>query len=124
MSFAYTGMLGVFLTALLTRRRGNTASVLAALAAGVVVTTLLQDGIYGWWTRHLFGSPHKLAQFWWMPIGTVICFLICVSGRARPRDPDKTLVQPAQTEGFPVLSATEVPEPVGRSCPAVTAPIQ
>ena len=79
MSFAYTGMLGVFLTALLTKR-GNTISVLAALAAGVIVTTLLQDSIFGWWTGHIFGSPMKLASFWWMPIGTVISFAICVSG--------------------------------------------
>src|SRR5207247_2228160 len=46
MSFAFTGMLGVFLTALLTRR-GNNASVLAALITGVIVTALLQDGTLG-----------------------------------------------------------------------------
>jgi len=80
MSFAYTGMLGVFLTALLTRR-GNTASVLLALLTGVIVTTLLQDGIYQRWTNLLFGHPHTLATFWWMPIGTVAAFGVCVAGR-------------------------------------------
>lgn len=82
MSFAYTGMLSVFLTALLTRR-GNTATVLSALATGVIVTTLLQDSIYGWWTLRLFGRAHRLASFWWMPIGTIVSFLVCVSGRRR-----------------------------------------
>ena len=42
MSFAYTGMLGVFLCALLTRR-GDTSSVLCALLVGVLVTAMLQD---------------------------------------------------------------------------------
>jgi Na+/proline symporter len=103
MSFAYTGMLGVFLTALLTRR-GNTASVLFALAAGVIVTTLLQDQIYGWWTSRLIGSPQRLAQFWWMPIGTVICFVICVcGGPERPRKP----ARPAQTKAPSLVAAGE-----------------
>jgi solute:Na+ symporter, SSS family len=83
MSFAYTGMLGVFLTALLTKR-GNNATVVAALLTGLIVTTLLQDAIYGWWTRHLFGTSHRLASFWWMPIGTVISFLVCASMKASP----------------------------------------
>jgi Na+/proline symporter len=104
MSFAYTGMLGVFLTALLTRR-GNTTSVLLALATGVIVTTLLQDAICRWWTNHLFGSPYALAQFWWMPIGTVICFVICVSGRAnRPRQ----ALRPAQVESPALVAAGDV----------------
>jgi Na+/proline symporter len=83
MSFAYTGMLGVFLTALLTRR-GNTASVLAALGTGLVVTTLLQDGILAWWTAAIFGSPLRLCFYWWMPIGTVCSFVVCVLGKPRP----------------------------------------
>ncbi len=79
MAFAYTGMLAVFLTALFTHR-GNTASVLAALAAGIIVTTLLQDRILAWWTETLLGSPKTLAMFWRMPIGTAISFLICICG--------------------------------------------
>jgi Na+/proline symporter len=82
MSFAYTGMLGVFLTALLTRR-GNTASVLLALLTGVIVTTLLQDGIYQQWTKVLLGHPHTLATFWWMPIGTIAAFAVCVAGSTK-----------------------------------------
>ena len=90
MSFAYTGMLGVFLTALLTRR-GNTASVLLALATGVIVTTLLQESVFAWLTQRFLGIPHRLASFWWMPIGTAISFLVCVAGRP-----------PRLGRGFPV----------------------
>jgi Na+/proline symporter len=81
MAFAYTGMLAVFLTALLTRR-GNSASVLAALVTGVVVTALLQPGTFGWWTERLSGQKCHLAEFWWMPIGTTISFFVCVSAPA------------------------------------------
>jgi SSS family solute:Na+ symporter len=84
MSFAFTGMLGVFLTALLTRR-GNTTTVLAALATGVIVTTLLQDGVLGLLTNKLFGHPYKIASFWWMPIGTTFTFLVCYAGRPASR---------------------------------------
>jgi SSS family transporter len=86
LTFAFTGMLGVFLTALLTRR-GNSASVIAALVAGVVTVVLLQDSILGWWTGRLLGVPLKLAWPWWMPVGTIISFIVCVSGapsRTRP----------------------------------------
>lgn len=79
LTFAFAGMLGVFLTALLTRR-GNSASVIAALIAGVVTVVLLQDGILAWWTTRLFGSALKLAWPWWMPIGTIVSFAVCVLG--------------------------------------------
>src|SRR5205814_291223 len=82
MSFAYSGMLAVFLTALLTSR-GNGASVLAALIVGVVVVTILQDPIWIRITTRLLGSPHPIASFWTLPIGTLIAFCVCVSGRTR-----------------------------------------
>lgn len=84
MSFAFAGMLGVFLTALLTRR-GNNLSVMAAIVAGVITITLLQPAIFARWTPLVFGSPQKLAWPWWMPIGTAVAFLVCVIGRPAPR---------------------------------------
>jgi len=81
MAFAYTGMLGVFLTALLTRR-GNTASVIAALASGVITVALLQPPIIERWSRLLFAQTWHLASTWWMPIGTIVSFVVCVSGSA------------------------------------------
>lgn len=79
MAFAYTGMLGVFLTALLTRR-GNNASVIAALLTGVVVVILMQPPILARLAPLWHGQPMKIPQAWWMPIGTIISFLVCVSG--------------------------------------------
>jgi solute:Na+ symporter, SSS family len=92
MTFAFSGMLGVFLTGLLTRR-GNSASVLAALVAGVITIALLQDGVLAWWTKTIFGTPYRLAWPWWMPIGTAASFLVCVLGPPR---------QPSEPRGFPV----------------------
>ena len=82
MAFAYTGMLGVFLTALLTRR-GNTGSVLAALAAGVLTVALLQPGVIERWSTALLHHPLHLASTWWMPIGTALSFVVCVAGSPR-----------------------------------------
>lgn len=96
MAFAYTGMLGVFLTALLTRR-GNTGSVIAALAAGVVVVAALQPGIIDRWSGALLGRPLHVASTWWMPIGTIVSFVVCVAGSPRPRR--------EAGHGFDVISA-------------------
>lgn len=80
MAFAYAGMLGVFLTALLTPR-GNTASVMAALIAGVLTVILLQPGVLDRWSNLLFHHRWHVASTWWMPIGTVVSFVVCVVGR-------------------------------------------
>jgi SSS family solute:Na+ symporter len=93
MAFAYSGMLGVFLTALLTRR-GNGATVIGALVVGVLVTVILQKSVYPVWTKAMFGKPHELAEFWWLPIGAFLSFIVCVSG-----SPHKPAVQ----TGFMVL---------------------
>ena len=83
LSFAFTGMLGVFLTALLTPR-GNTASVICALIAGVVAVVLMQPGILEAWSGRMFPHPLHLASTWWMPFGTLITFTLCVMGSPRP----------------------------------------
>lgn len=80
MGFAYAGMLGVFLAALFTRR-GNNATVIAALVTGVLTVVLLQDHVYGWWTERMFGRAAKLAWPWWLPVGTTVAFLVCVLGQ-------------------------------------------
>lgn len=83
MSFAFAGMLGVFITALFTRR-GNPRSVIASLIAGAAVIALLQDQTLAAWTNALFRHPVKLAWPWWMPIGTGVSFLVCFAGHPRP----------------------------------------
>ena len=97
MAFAYSGMLGVFLTAIFTRR-GNTASVLSALVVGILTTAMLQKSIYPVWTRWLTGKPGALAEFWWLPIGATLSFLVCVMGRS---------AKPASPSAFPVIVTKE-----------------
>ncbi|MCK4872578.1 MAG: sodium/solute symporter [Phycisphaerales bacterium] len=94
MAYAYAGMLGVFLTALLTKR-GNTCSVLAALVAGAGVVVMLQPGICSRWMTWMLGSEsiqswpgsvllgdaRTIAWPWWMVIGTAVSFVVCVAGR-------------------------------------------
>lgn len=87
MAFAFAGMLGVFLTALLTRR-GNSFTVVLALLAGAATITLLQPGILPGWTEALFGRGIVLAWPWWMPIGTVVSFFVCFAGS--PVSPRRT----------------------------------
>jgi SSS family solute:Na+ symporter len=79
LNFAFSGMLAVFLTALLTRR-GNNKSVVLALLTGVVVVALTQDSVLGGLTEALTGTRHTLAFTWAMPIATGLAFLVCVAG--------------------------------------------
>jgi len=83
MSFAYAGLLGVFLTALLTKR-GNTVSVIAALLVGAAVVAMLQPWALGPLTDALFGGPFKLAWPFWMPIASTFALLVCVIPRGAP----------------------------------------
>jgi solute:Na+ symporter, SSS family len=82
MTFAYSGMLGVFLTALFTKR-GNVGTVIAALVVGVVVSLALHMRITPMWTPWVFGKSYVLAWPWTMPAATVAAFLVCVAGRGR-----------------------------------------
>ena len=73
MCFAYVGMLGVFLTAIFTKR-GNTASVSAALIVGMLIIIPLM------FQKELFGQNY-IAWTWWCPIGAIITTLICLAGK-------------------------------------------
>ncbi len=73
MVYAYAGLLGVFLTAVLTRR-GRTWSVLAALGGGAGAVLLLQHP--GW-----FGLGLDISFGWRMLFGTLVAFLICAAPR-------------------------------------------
>jgi len=88
LTFAFTGMLGVFLTALLTKR-GNTASVIAALITGIVAVVLMQPNILPRWTGAFFHHPIALAWTWWTPIGTIFSFAVCAMGSPRSREPKR-----------------------------------
>lgn len=81
MVFAYTGLLGVYFTALFTQR-GNTKTVVIALLTGFLVTLLMQayvwDAVFGVIYPDWVGV--RLAFPWQLCVGTLISFLICVSG--------------------------------------------
>jgi SSS family solute:Na+ symporter len=86
LNFAFSGMLAVFLTALLTRR-GNSLTVVLALLTGIAAVALTQDKPYGWVTARLLGAPKTLAFTWAMPVATGLAFLVCVAGGQRPGSP-------------------------------------
>ena len=79
MVFSYSGLLGVFFTALFSKR-GNRYSVTAALLSGFAVTLVLQPYIL----QHL--SPTlaalDLGFTWQLCIGTIIATLVCLAGKA------------------------------------------
>lgn len=85
MTFAYAGLLAVFLTALFTRR-GSTASVVAGLVTGFAVIAFLQPFIYKPVMGALFGPDSPAASLslafpWHMTIATGLAFAVCCLGR-------------------------------------------
>lgn len=80
MTFAFSGMLGVFFTALLTRR-GNSASVILSLVTGAAAVALMRDAPFRWVTGRVLGTAHTLAFTWALPVATALAFLVCVAGR-------------------------------------------
>lgn len=78
MCFAYVGMMGVFLTAIFTKR-GNTRSVIAALITGVLIVIPLM------FQKELFGANY-IAWTWWCPIGGILTTAICLLGKPAKSD--------------------------------------
>lgn len=72
MCFAYAGMIGVFLTAIFTKR-GNTASVIAAIIIGMLIIIPLM------FQKQFFGEQY-IAWTWWAPIGGIISTAVCMLG--------------------------------------------
>jgi solute:Na+ symporter, SSS family len=80
MTFAYSGLIGVFATAVFTQR-GNSVSVIAALAAGFVAILLQQAYVVD-----AFGLPSgwkSLAFPWQLCVGVTVAFIVCVMGKSR-----------------------------------------
>lgn len=75
MCFAYAGMIGVFLTAIFTKR-GNARSVLAALIVGALIIIPLM------FQKEFFGRTY-IAWSWWCPIGGLISTLVCMLGKPK-----------------------------------------
>jgi Na+/proline symporter len=83
MTFAYAGLLGVYFTAVFTRR-GSTGSVIAALIAGFATILLMQAYVVdslGW-----PAAIKSIAFPWQLCIGTAVAFCVCVAGQQRVPD--------------------------------------
>lgn len=82
MTFAYSGLLGVYGVAMFSKR-GSTSSVIAALATGFLVTLAQQAYVVD-----LFGLPQafkSLAFPWQLLIGTIASAMVCIMGPRRPK---------------------------------------
>ncbi len=78
MTFAYAGLLGVYFTAVFTRR-GSTRSVIAALLAGFCTILLMQAYVVD-----ALGWPPEIKTIafpWQLCIGTAVAFCVCVAGQ-------------------------------------------
>ncbi len=76
MGFAYAGLLGVFGTALFTRR-GCTRGAVAALAVGFVVVMALQPTVWAWMFRGTSWESFRLASPWRLVAGAAAAFATC-----------------------------------------------
>lgn len=98
MAFAYAGLLGVFLTALFTRR-GNTATAIAALIVGFITVLLLQPVIFTRITTGTALEGLKLASPWRLVIGTTLATVVCMLGSPRSSSITRdTLAEPRPTD--------------------------
>ncbi|MCC6680257.1 MAG: sodium:solute symporter [Phycisphaeraceae bacterium] len=78
MTFAYTGLLGVFLTALLLPGRGSERSVITAMVVGALFVLATQPYVM----KLVMDKPPSIAMPWTMLAGTVLSLLICAAGRS------------------------------------------
>lgn len=94
MSFAYAGLIAVFLSAIFTRR-GNSWSAVAAIVCGFQAVLLLQPWAWSTWAAFIplpsaADGAHRtlasvtLAYPWHLCIGTAIAFVVCQLGTRRP----------------------------------------
>ncbi len=76
MVFSYSGLLGVYFTALFSKR-GSQGSVLLALMTGFIITLLFQPYVM---SLYLPEAYHVSLGFTWqLCIGTFVSFLVCIS---------------------------------------------
>lgn len=83
MTFAYSGLLGVFFTALLTRR-GNAVSAIAAMATGFAIVLALEPAIMSIWLGWLKQESFTIAFPWKLTLGALASTAVCMTGSRRP----------------------------------------
>ena len=84
MNFAYAGLLGMFFTALFTRR-GSVASVIAGMVAGALVVLVFQPLVWKEWTSltpwlESNVGPIIVKYPWQLTIGALVSFGVCCLG--------------------------------------------
>lgn len=82
MAFAYSGLLGVYMTALFTRR-GSSRSVIAALVTGFVIILCFQSYVVD--SLGLPAVMKTIAFPWQLCIGTAAATLVCLLGSQSKR---------------------------------------
>lgn len=82
MAFAYSGLLGVYATALFTRR-GSSRSVVAALIGGFLTVLAFQAGVVD--GLGLPAAMKSIAFPWQLCVGTAVAMAICMLGSPRPK---------------------------------------
>jgi Na+/proline symporter len=102
MTFAYSGLLGVYFTVLFTRR-GSSRSVRWALAAGFVAIALQQSYVVD--TLGLPAAWKALAFPFQLCVGTAIAFAVCALGRQAPPAAPR-----ASERAFDASNAAEIPQ--------------
>ena len=80
MAFAYSGLLGVYFTALFTKR-GSSASVIAALVAGFMTILMFQGFIVD--ALGLPAAIKTIAFPWQLCLGTAVAIFVCMMGNQR-----------------------------------------
>ena len=83
MTFAYSGLLAVFLAALFTGR-GNARTVIAALLTGCCAIALMQNAVWVHWAPAAW-RDWRLAYPWQMLLATALAFAVCCLGRPARR---------------------------------------
>jgi solute:Na+ symporter, SSS family len=83
MTFAYSGLLGVYFTAVFTKR-GSSASVIAALIAGFVTIFLFQGFV-----ADALGLPAAIKSIafpWQLCVGTAVAACVCMTGQPKQQN--------------------------------------
>jgi len=77
MTFAYSGLLGVFFTAMFTKR-GSPISAVAAMIVGFLIVLLMDPTVWPHWTEPL-GIETQPAFAWRLTVAAAASFIVCAS---------------------------------------------
>jgi SSS family transporter len=79
MTFAYAGLVAVFVCAIFTRR-GNQATAIAALATGFLAVLAMQPWVWKHWASAFGWESIRIAFPWQLLLATGAAFLVCIAG--------------------------------------------